>query len=406
MSSFSPRTVVPRVLAALAVGLPALASAPVHAQDSIVLTTAVPFLQIEPDSRSAGMGMSGVALADNAYAVFWNPAGLGAQTGTEVSFTHAPWLPALGADLSYEYLVGKYSLGNAGTLGAHLTYFNLGEQDATDETGFKYATFKSYEISTGLSYGKQVTENLALGTGARLIYSNLTGGINVGSASTSAGVSVGLDLGMKYRGPELGLGQSSRPTIGISLANVGPGISYTEKDTLATGDSLNFSDAIPTTLRFGVALDTRLDDFNRVTLTLDANKVLVARNPDGTYDSVGKALFSSWGSRVVNTQASDGTCAEFAADNDPDNDDACRSLSPLQQLTLGAGLEYWYNDLLALRGGYFFEDPSNGNRQFLTAGAGIRYSLVGVDMSYIYALAEDSPVANQLRFSLLLNIPR
>ncbi len=385
---------------AAALGLAALSlAAPAEAQnDSIVLTTAVPFLQIEPDSRSGGMGMTGVAIADNAYAVFWNPAGLGNQTGTEVSFTHAPWLPALGADLSYEYLVAKHSLGSAGTIGGHLTYFNLGTQQATDEAGESLGEFSSYELSTGLSYGKAITPNLSVGTGARLIYSNLTGGIDVEEASTQAGVSFGVDLGVIYKGPELGLGQSTRPTFAFSLGNVGPGISYT--------DSSAFSDAIPTTLRFGTAIDTRLDDFNRITLALDFNKVLVSRDSSGTYDSPLTALFSSWGARVVNTRAGQGTCASFETDTDESNDDACRSLGALQQLTLGAGLEYWYNDLLALRGGYFYEDPANGNRQFLTAGAGIRYSLVGVDMSYIYALAEDSPVAGQLRFSLLLNIPR
>ncbi|MEM0963390.1 MAG: hypothetical protein AAGK21_12730, partial [Bacteroidota bacterium] len=84
----------------------------------------------------------------------------------------------------------------------------------------------------------------------------------------------------------------------------------------------------------------------------------------------------------------------------------CRTVSGLRSLTLGTGMEYWYNDLLALRAGYFYEDPANGNRQFLTFGTGIRYSLVGVDISYIYALQENSPLADQLRFSLLLNIPR
>lgn len=376
----------------------AAAAAPVAAQDSIVLTTAVPFLQIEPDSRSAGMGMTGVALADNAYAVFWNPAGLARQTGTEVSFTNAPWLPALGAGLSYNYLAGKHSLGRAGTVGAHLTYFNLGEQQATNDQGDPLGDFRSYELSTGVSYGYAVSDAIAVGTGLRLIYSNLTGGLDIGSASSSAAVSFGVDAGVLIRGPELGFGQSSRPTFGLNLANVGPGVSYSENS--------EFSDAIPTTLRFGGSLDTRLDDFNRINLALDFNKVLVSRDSSGNYDPVVKALFSSWGSRVVNTAPGAGSCEDFASDTDPDNDGNCRTLSAFRQLTLGAGLEYWYNDLLALRTGYFFEDPSNGNRQFLTAGAGIRYSLVGVDMSYIYALQEDSPVANQLRFSLLLNIPR
>lgn len=387
------------VLSALA--LAAVASGPALAQD-VVLTTAVPFLQIEPDSRAAGMGMTGVAIADNAYAPFWNPAGLAGQTGTEVSFTHAPWLPALGANLSYEHLTAKHGLGSLGTIGGHVTYFDLGTQTATDDQGNSLGEFSSYELSVGASYGYPVTENLKLGTGARFIYSNLTDGRDVESASTSAGVSVGVDLGLQYRGPDLGLGQESRPTFGINLANMGPGISYTENS--------QFSDAIPTTLRFGTALDTRIDDFNRVQVALDLNKVLVSRDSLGEYDPFYQAIFSSWETRdVATTTDPEGrNCVQRdeAIANGADGVTACKSVSALSSLTLGAGLEYWYNDLLALRGGYFYEDPANGNRQFLTFGTGIRYSLVGVDISYIYALEEDSPLADQLRFSLLLNIPQ
>jgi len=400
-------TRTPLILGALAV----LAAPHVHAQDGlgeVVLTTAVPFLQIEPDSRASGMGMAGVAVADNAYAPYWNPAGLAGQTGTEVSFTHAPWLPALGANLSYEHLSGKHSLGSAGTLGGHLTYFDLGTQIATDEQGNEIDEFSSYEFALGLSYGYPVTENLSVGTGLRLIYSNLTGGLTVGGDQTSAGTSVGVDLGVKYTGPELGLGQSSRPTIAFNLANMGPGISYVNTST-STSDSTRFPDAIPTTLRMGLALDTHLDEFNRILLALDLNKVVVNRDPvTGEYDPFYKALFTSWESCEIKTVRSEDTvgiaCDELAQDENVDND--CRVVSGLRSLTLGTGLEYWYNDLLALRAGYFYEDPANGNRQFLTFGTGIRYSLVGVDISYIYALEENSPLADQLRFSLLLNIPR
>ncbi len=373
-----------------------------RAQDGeVVLTTAVPFLQIEPDSRASGMGMAGVAVADNAYAPFWNPAGLAGQTGTEVSFTHAPWLPALGANLSYEHLSGKHNLGTAGTLGGHLTYFNLGTQQATDDQGQDLGDFSSYEIALGLSYGYPVTENLAVGTGARFIYSNLTDGRTVSGSATSAGVSFGVDLGVKYTGPDLGLGESSRPTIAFNLANMGPGISYVDLES--TSGETSYPDAIPTTLRFGAALDTQLDSFNRILLALDFNKVVVNRDPmTGEYDPFYEALFTSWRSRQIKVnQAAEGTCAELA-----DTETPCENVGGLKTLTLGTGLEYWYNDLLALRTGYFYEDPANGNRQFLTFGTGIRYSLVGVDISYIYALQENSPLADQLRFSLLLNIPR
>ena len=389
--------------------LAALATAPAQAQGDqpdpedgeLVLTTAVPFLQIEPDSRASGMGMAGVAVADNAYAPFWNPAGLAGQQGTEVSFTHAPWLPALGANLSYEHLSAKHGMGSAGTLGGHLTYFDLGTQQATDEQGRDLGQFSSYEFALGASYGYPVTENFAVGTGARLIYSNLTGGRDVLSRTTSAGVSFGVDLGVKYDGPDLGLGQSSRPTVALSLANMGPGISYTQEN--------EFPDAIPTTLRLGTALDTQLDDFNRLLLAFDVNKVVVTprRNADGEleYDPFYKALFTSWQERTIKTvDVPNKTCDDLAVDDDSAND--CEQISGLRSVTLGLGAEYWYNDLFALRTGYFYEDPANGNRQFLTFGTGFRYSLVGVDISYIYALQENSPLADQLRFSLLLNVPR
>ncbi len=394
----------PLILAALAlVALPTSAQQEV---EEIVLTTAVPFLQIEPDSRASGMGMAGVAVADNAYAPFWNPAGLAGQQGTEVSFTHAPWLPALGANLSYDHLSAKHGLGKAGTLGGHLTYFDLGTQTATDETGFELGTFSSYEFALGLSYGYPITENLAVGTGARLIYSNLTGGTEVNGASTSAGTSFGVDLGVKYTGPDLGLGQSSRPTFAFNLANMGPGISYVDA---VPGDSLlsgGIPDAIPTTLRFGAALDTQLDEFNRVLFAIDFNKIIVNKDAaTGEYDPFYEALFTSWQSRLVRTTATAGETCESLGANDNAADD-CEQVSGFRSLTLGTGFEYWYNDLFAMRGGYFYEDPANGNRQFLTFGTGLRYSLVGVDISYIYALQENSPLADQLRFSLLLNIPR
>ncbi|MDX1438805.1 MAG: type IX secretion system outer membrane channel protein PorV [Rubricoccaceae bacterium] len=370
------------VLLAPFAGLAILAISAMPTSAQIVQTTAVPFLQIEPDSRAAGMGMTGVGIADNASALFWNPAGLAGQTGAEVSFTHAPWLPALGADLSYEYLAGKYFVEGIGTFAGHLTYLNLGEQERTDAQGNVLGTFKSYDLAVGGSYGTNITETLSVGTGLRLIYSNLAGGVEVEGQETRAGVAVGVDLGVLWS-PQVGDGKFE-PHLGLNLANMGPTIQYSDSEQ---------ADAIPTNLRFGGAVDANLDEYNTVTWAVDFNKLLVDRKDDGSYAPFYEAIFSSWGSVDVDLNPNDGEA-------NPE------SVSALRQLTLGTGLEYWYSDLFALRTGYFYEDPANGNRKFLTFGAGLRYSLVGVDLSYIYALEENSPLAEQIRFSVMLNIDR
>ncbi len=389
------RRLAPALLLASAFGPSALAQ-------NIVYTTAVPFLQIEPDSRAAGMGNSGVALADNASAVFWNPAGLAAQQGAEVSLTHSNWLPAITSDLFYEYLAGKYHLEGIGTFGGNITFFNLGEQEYRDENNVELGRFRSYELATGVSYGRQVTRGLALGTGARFIYSNLSGGLDVGSTQTKAGVSFGVDLAALYTFKPVELGSIPVTTkLGFNLANMGPSIGYTVgtcNRVDADGNETNrkCGDPIPTNLRFGGAVSAQLDEFNKLNFAIDFNKTLVDFDSTGS-KSFAAAIFSSWKSiRVATT-------------NEPvkaDDPTTFEDVGILRQITVGTGLEYWYNDLFAFRSGFFYEDPFNGNRKFLTFGAGIRYNLIGVDFSYIYPLEDESPLANTLRFSLLLNVLR
>jgi long-subunit fatty acid transport protein len=347
--------------------------------------TSVPFLQIEPDSRAAGMGNTGVAIADNASAVFWNPAGLAFQRGNQVSITHANWLPAFNADLFYDYLVGKYYIEDIGTIGAHITFLNLGEQLRTDETGLEMGRFNSYEVAAGLSYGFELNENFSLGTGFRFVYSSLADG-EVSGQKINPGSTVGIDLAAMYRSNpfELGMRQGTL-NAGINLSNIGPGVQYTDNAQ---------RDPLPTVLRLGWALTMDLDQegFNTLTFSNDISKIMARselREDDGdaVYEpmSVTRALFSSWSSF------------------DRMNGSEMVTLNVLQQFMLGFGLEYWYNQQFALRTGYYYENPENGNREFLTFGAGIRYNVFGVDFSYLYTLEEDHPLANTMRFSVLLN---
>ncbi|MCC5914380.1 MAG: type IX secretion system outer membrane channel protein PorV [Balneolaceae bacterium] len=350
--------------------------------------TAVPFLKIEPDSRGAGMGNTGVALADNASAIFWNPAGLAFQNQNQVSLTHANWLPAFNADLFYDYLVGTYYVDGIGTIGGHITFLNLGEQVRTDETGLDLGRFNSYEISAGLSYGFRINENFSIGTGIRFIYSSLAdGNLAVSGQQINPGSSVGIDLAGLYKSnPFTVANRNATVNAGINLSNIGPGLQYTDNAQ---------RDPLPTVLRAGWAYTMDIDaaGTNTITFSNDISKIMArtksSQNEDGetTFEPMGsvEALFNSWGTLERN------------------NGNEMVELNLFEQLMFGFGLEYWYNDLFALRTGYYYENPENGNREFITLGAGLRYNIFGVDFSYIHTLEEDHPLANTIRLSLLVN---
>ncbi len=340
--------------------------------------TSVPFLQIEPDSRAAGMGNTGVAIADNASAVFWNPAGLAYQSGNQVSITHSEWLPQFNADLFYDYLVGKYHMKDIGTFAAHITYLNLGEQLRTDETGIEQGRFNSYEFAGGLSYGFKIDKNWSLGTGVRFIYSSLADG-NVGGQNINPGSSIGVDVAGMYKSNSFEfLGREANINGGLNLSNIGPGVNYTDNAQ---------KDPLPTMLRIGWAFTTNLDQqgINTLTFANDYSKIMARVDDEGEPKGVVSSIFTSWDS--------------FNRDNGQET----VTLNLAQQFMIATGLEYWYNNLFSVRTGYYYEDPNNGDRQFVTLGAGIRYDFLGVDFSYIYTLKEDHPLANTTRFGLLIN---
>ncbi|MDR9365245.1 MAG: type IX secretion system outer membrane channel protein PorV [Balneolaceae bacterium] len=366
--------------------LAAIMLLPILSVQAQVGITAVPFLQIEPDSRATGMGNTGVAVADNASAIFWNPAGLAFQNQNQISVTHANWLPAFNADLFYDYLVGTYYVDGIGTIGGHITFLNLGEQIRTDETGLELGRFNSFEISAGLSYGFQISDNFSLGTGLRYIYSSLADG-SVSGQEISPGSSVGIDLAGLYKTNPFQLGNRQASfNAGFNLSNIGPGIQYTDNAQ---------KDPLPTIMRLGWAytMDIDANGINTLTLSNDISKIMarnerVGTNPDSPeYETMGvmEALFNTWVSyeRFNGTETVD--------------------VSLGQQLMYGFGLEYWYDELFALRSGYYYEHPENGNREFITLGAGLRYNIFGVDFSYIYTLEDDHPLANTIRLSVLMN---
>jgi len=335
--------------------------------------SAVPFLLIAPNSRASAMGESGAGLADDASAVFWNPAGLALQRGWEVSITHSPWLPQFQlSDLFYDYLSARYhSEDIGGTIGANITYLSLGKFVQTSSAGPEpIGEFTGYEYAIALGYGTKVSGDLALGINLRFIHSHLADFGTEQEQGKGTATTVSGDIGLLYKPQSLVLPLigdiGGALGIGVNLSNLGPKLTYIDAAQ---------ADPLPTNLRVGFAFGLIQSEYNNLTYTLDFSRMLVrrydsTRAPDPFY----KALITAWG----------------------DNG--------LKKVILGTGLEYWYGSpkLFALRFGYFYEHPQFGNRKFMTFGAGIRYDIYGVDFSYISA-PETSPLANTVRFSLLIS---
>lgn len=341
--------------------------------------SAVPFLLIAPNSRAAGIGETGTGSVDDASAVFWNPGALAFMDGQEVTLTHANWLPQFGlSDLFYEYLNYRNRIDDiGGTLGASVTYLNLGEFIRTSENGTELGRFKAYEFAVTAGYSTKVFDDLGLGINARYIRSSLSP-IGTGNEQ-GAGVAntVSFDIAMMWRPFDLDVDWLDKKlSMGFNLSNLGPKVTYIDAAQ---------ADPLPTNLRVGLGYKLFEDEYNSMTYSVDFSRLLIRRRAEvkdssgaviqkASVDALPKSLFTAWG---------DG--------------------SGLKKINVSMGAEYWYGSprLIAIRIGHFFEDPSFGNRNFWTFGAGLRYDIFGFDFSYISA-AEGHPLSDTIRFSLLI----
>jgi hypothetical protein len=350
----------PILLAALCCVLLLAAVQPASAQGE----SAVPFLLIAPNSRASGMGESGTGAVDDVSAIYWNPGALAFQDGHEISITHANWLPAFGlSDLFYDHLNYKQRIDAlGGTIGASVTYLSLGEFIITDSNSpTERGRFRSYEYAVTAGYATLATAELGVGMNLRFIHSALSPigtEQEQGSGITST---MSVDLAAQWH-PAAIQGLS----IGADLSNIGPKVTYVDAAQ---------ADPLPTNLRLGFGYKLLSDEYNQLMCSLDFSRLLVRRYEDGTSDGLPKSLIS-------------------AGDTGGGG---------LKKVIISTGAEYWYGSpkLIALRIGYFYENPEFGNRKFLTFGAGIRYDMYGFDFSYISA-GTDHPLSDTIRFSLLI----
>jgi hypothetical protein len=333
-----------------------------------IITTAVPFQLIAPDARASGMGDVGTGIADNANAIFWNPSGLAFQKGKEVYLTHSQWLPQFNSDLFYEYASFKWNDEETfgGTIAANITFLNLGKFIYTTESSpDPLGEFHSFEYSIALGYATKLSNEWGFGGNIRYIQSSLSP-LTVGQEKQKGvGRSVSFDISAMWRPDSTYIDDlANRLAVGVNIANIGPKVRYVD---------VAQADPLPTIMRLGASYKALKDEYNEITLAVDVAKLLVHRDSTQPSDNLPKAFVTAWD---ANTGKS---------------------------LMLSMGAEYWYDQLLALRAGYYTEGSVVGGRRYLTFGAGLRYDVYQFDFSYINTFEQNHPLANTLRFSLGIN---
>jgi len=376
------------------------------------ITTALPFMAITPDSRAGGMGDAGTALSPSSSSVYWNTSILSfSEKKSEISLSYTPWLRQLTNDIHLSYLSGYYKINKQHAIGGALRYFSLGEITFTDASGNELRQDKPSEFELTGAYAFKLSDKLSIGVNGKFAYSNLTGGLTVAGVNTKPGVVGAADLSFSYYNDKVKFGKTKGVyTFATTLNNIGNKVAYSQ---------LSQRDFIPMNLKIGNSFLAKFDAYNEVVFSLDIQKLLVptpaSYNPtpgsnlgdlmSGKTNDVGvingmlQSFYDAPG--VVATDAN----GEYIKNPDGTYEvvKGTRFKEEMAEINLAAGVEWWYNNTFAIRGGVFYESKNKGNRQFMNIGASLKYNMFGIDFSYLASLnGRQSPLANTLRFTLRL----
>lgn len=350
-----------------------------------VVSSAVPFLTIAPDSRAGAMGDVGVATIPDINSQTWNPAKyafIESRSGIALSYT--PWLRSLVDDMNLAYLVGYHQLDKLQTISGSLRYFDLGEMQFYDNSGNETNSSNPNEFALDMGYALKLSDNWSGSVALRYILSDIFSGAsgNAGTTTTDlkAGQSFAADVSFYYNKTFLQSRKESNIAYGINISNIGSKISY---------DGGEIKDFIPTNLKLGAAYTTEIDKYNKMSFALDFNKLLIPSPV--LIEEDGKTVLSNFGNELIGPI--EGIFVSFS--------DAPLGLKEeLSEITISLGAEYWYSKQFAVRAGYFNEAKEKGDRKFMTFGAGLKMNVFSLDFSYIYTLSRTSPLENTLRFTL------
>ena len=349
-----------------------------------VVTSAVPFLRITPDARTGGMGDAGIATSPDANSIFSNQAKTPFSSSKwELGVNYVPWLRDLSVnDVYLASIAGYYKIDDAQAISGSLRYFSLGNIQFTDFNGVDIKSYRPREFAIDAGYSRKLNNKIGLAIALRYISSNLANG-TLNNVNYKTGTSVAGDISFFHHGTkENGEGFNW----GVALSNLGSKISY-------TGDATQ-KDFIPANFGIGAAYTKVFDDQNKITFALDLHKLMVPTPPSTVGDSatVAKALAAYHNKGVVSSW--------FSSFGDAPG----KGSEELKEVNIALGAEYWYNNQFAFRAGYFYENPSKGNRKYFTVGAGLKYNMFGLNFAYLFPSGNGvnrNPLSNTWRFGLV-----
>ena len=294
-------------------------------------TTAAKFLSIPVGARALGMGGAFVAVATDASAMFWNPAGTARMFQSEAVFTHANWL----ADINFNYGGIVLPLGELGTVGINFTSLSMAEMERTTEeqpegTG---QTFSAGSFAVGVSYGRNLTDWFSIGGNVKYINEHIW---------NSSATGLAIDVGTLFTTPFPGL------KFGVGIANFGTKLKIGGDDLLVqkdispnNGNNANVnanlsteSFEIPLILRIGVSYEPIVDDDQQLTIAADAV------HPNDNSESVSFGGEYSLFQKIFSVRG--GYKALGARDSE-------------EQFTLGAGIKYGVGGNLTVKVDYAFQ---------------------------------------------------
>ena len=342
--------------------------------------TGVTSLSVAPDARAGGMGDVGAATDPDVHSQYWNPAKFPftiSRAGIAINYT--PWLRKLTTGIALLNAAGYVRLGDYQALSASLRYFTLGEVE-----GGENITVRPYEMSFDAAYSRMLSEKFSAAVGLRYIYSDISGHYDDNS---TAGSAFAADIALYYN-TYLMMGQREcQLAWGLNINNIGSKISY--------GDDRSYF--IPTNLRLGLSYMIPLNEYNRISISADANKLLVPSMPLQGSDETDEDYQERLDREYYNKSAISGIFTSFG--------DSERGFKgEMEEIQWSIGAEYTYNDKFSLRAGYHHESNMQGNRKYATVGAGFRMNVMAIDAGYVIATSASNPLDQTLRVSLTFDM--